>query len=332
MKANRGHLRDVLLIEVLKILEKRMKAPIKDIFNDLKQVNPDIDRKLLKEVIREMVDEGLTANTENTQDTLTITGRGIEFLKKSTVFDRTDGFKETIQLEVFMSTFNLYKMKGTVPVHIAIIDKRLVDETLRLMVEVYDSNLVVSDLITLADEGERIGFTEIPHEKVGIAVLSNTVYDVIAKNIKIDIDTASAGLLHHFRLKPRGLVELISYVGTTISPSILFLRGRYTSVLDIIKKGSGYSIADVKEVSPHMINILERELYLADARGIRGAVAVITPKRERFGIYEGKRAKLIVVTGLNYFAPLFELGYNPEVRANETIFEFTRLKPIDEFI
>ncbi len=329
MKVNRGHLRDVVFIEVLKILEKRMKATIKEVFDDLKRVNPDVDRKLLREVVREMVNEGLVTNTE---EMLTITELGIEFLKKSTVFDRTDGFKEIIQLEVFMSTFDLYKMKGTVPVHMAIIDKDLVDKTLGIMLEVYDSNLVVSELITLADEGERIGFTEIPPEKAGIAVVSNTIYDVIAKNIKIDIDTSSAGLLHYFRLKPRGLVELISYSGTTVSPSLLFLRGRYTSVLEIVRKGSGYSIADVKEVSPHMMNILERELYLADARGIRGAVAVIIPRRERFGLYEGKRAKLIVVTGLNYFAPLFELGYNPEVRANETIFEFTKLKPIDEFI
>jgi hypothetical protein len=247
MKVNRGHLRDVILIEVLKILEKRVKASIKDIFNDLRQVNPDVDRKLLKEVIREMVNEGLATNTE---ETLAITELGIEFLKKSTVFDRTDGFKEIIQLEVFMSTFDLYKMKGTVPVHIVIIDKDLVEKTLKIMLEVYDSNLVVSDLITLADEGEKIGFTEIPEEKVGIAVVSNTIYDVIAKNIKIDIESSSAGLLHYFRLKPRGLVELISYSGTTISPSVLFLRGRYTSVLEIVKKGSGYSIADVKEVSP----------------------------------------------------------------------------------
>ncbi len=329
MKSNRGHLRDVILIEVLKILEKRMKASIKEILNDLRQVNPDIDRKLLREVVREMVNEGLATNTE---ENLAITDLGIEFLKKSTVFDRTNGFKEIIQLEVFMSTFDLYKMKGTVPVHMVIIDKDLVDKTLEIMLEVYDSNLVVSDLITLADEGEKIGFTEIPEEKVGIAVVSNTIYDVIAKNIKIDIESSSAGLLHHFRLKPRGLVELISYSGTTISPSVLFLRGRYTSVLEIVRKGSGYSIADVKEVSPHMMNILERELYLADARGIRGAVAVIMPRRESFGIYEGKRAKLVVVTGLNYFAPLFELGYNPDVRANETIFEFTKLKPIEEFM
>lgn len=330
MKYIKAQIDSALFVEILKIL-KGYKKPLsfREVSNSLKQRDLEVERKKLKNLIETMIKEGYLKQ-ENKG--FVITNLGMDVLMKCTVFERLDEFVEVIHYNLHMATFDLYKMKGTVPINIAMIDKNKVDDALEIIDRLAHSKLVVSDLMQIFDEDETVGDIVIQSGKVGIVTISTTVYDVIARNINVILEPYAAGLLHYSNFKPNGLVELISYKGLTISPGLLFIRGGYTSVLRTIKTGDGYAICDLKNVSVHMVKLIERELFLAEARGISNAIAVVYPRKLPFDLLIDRRAKLIFPSGLNYFAPLQEAGFNPEMRINETLIEITKLKPVEEFL
>ena len=328
MKYSKAHITSIIFIEVLKVLGGYKKPlTFREISNLLNQRDINPDRKTLKSLIEEMLNEGYIQ--ENKKGFI-ITDLGMDVLKKSTVFERMDEFTETIQYNLHMATFDLYRMKGTVPVNIAMIDKDKMEDALAIIDRLAHSKLVVSDLILICDEEEMVGDIVIQEGKVGVVTLSTTIYDVIARNINVILEPYAAGLLHYSDFRPEGLVELISYGGTTISPGLLFIKGGYTSVLNAMRTGNGYVVSDIRNASPHMIKLVERELFLAEARGISNAIATLYPRRIPFDLLIDRKVKLVFPTGLNYFAPLQEAGFDPEMRINETLIEFSKLKPVED--
>jgi len=91
-------------------------------------------------------------------------------------------------------------------------------------------------------------------------------------------------------------------------------------------------VCDIKNVSTHMIKLIERELFLAEARGINNAIAVLYPRRVPFDLLIDRKVKIIFPTSLNYFALLQERGFNPEMRINETLIEFSKMRPMEDFL
>jgi hypothetical protein len=254
-----------------------------------------------------------------------ITEKGIEELRRRSVFERLGEFSERIEYNVYFCTFDIFRMRGTVPTNIAIIDKNLFDRAIEIIKEVSESKLLISRLISVGDEGQKLGGVEIPDGKFGIAVISNTLYDVLMRNAGVSVTAEYAGLLHWERDQPKGFTELISYAGTTLSPGWLFIKSGLTSVFEAVK-GSGEIITAIRSFSRYATDIVREEVARAESKGIRGVISISYPSDRFLSLPPGNRARLIVSAGLNYLSPLHEVGIDIDLRINEGFVEYTEFE------
>jgi hypothetical protein len=319
---------DTFYLEILRtISESRTGLKVNEVEKALKERGLNFSERTLRNRLEKLANEGIL---EKGNSTWVLTDKGKEILNSRTVFERLGEFSETLEYNLLRSTFNLYTMEGTVPTSIAIIEKDKVDEALKILEPVLNSEISTSNLAVVFDEGEIVDTVEIGKGKVGIGTISSTIYDIIMLNIGVIFSVEYAGLLKYVKARPYGLVELINYSGTTISPGLLFIRGGYTSVYDVIRKGEGFVVTAIRSFSPYALEEVRNEVLLAEARGIGKTIAISPPMDNIFGIPTGKRAMIIFQAGINQLAPLYELGFRPELRINEALIEIKEFKKVCE--
>ncbi|MCD6493051.1 MAG: DUF128 domain-containing protein [Archaeoglobaceae archaeon] len=317
-------------IEILKTLVETDKPlSCREITKLLNRRGINVSEKTIRKYIRNLTKKGYIKMSSSKA---TITEQGMETLKRATVFERLGEFRELVEYNMFNSTFNLYTLDGTVPTNLAIVDKVKIDECLELMKTVADAGLTTSRLITIVDEEESLGIIEVPKGKVGIGTISSTIYNVIMLNVGVVLGSEFAGLLQYKDSEPVGFTEMINYSGTTISPGLLFIRGGYTSVYEVARTGNGYVVTAVKSFNEYAYESVEREIMLANARGITGMLTISSPMDNKLNLPAYKKALLVVLAGVNHLAPLYEKGLNPELKINEVLVDFKEFKNIDKFI
>ncbi len=320
--------RDTFYLEILRtIAESRTGLKVNEVEKALKERGLNFSERTLRNRLEKLVNDGIL---EKSNSTWVLTDKGREILSSRTVFERLGEFSETVEYNLLRSTFNLYTMEGTVPTSIAIIEKDKVDEALKILKPVLLSEISTSNLVVVLDEGEVIDTVEIGEGKAGIGTISSTIYDIIMLNIGVIFSVEYAGLLKYVKAKPYGLVELINYSGTTISPGLLFIRGGYTSVYDVVRRGEGFVVTAIRSFSPYALDEVRNEVLLAEARGIGKTIAISPPMDNIFGVPSGKRAMIMFQAGINQLAPLYELGFRPELRINETLIDIRKFKKVDE--
>ncbi|WP_456369296.1 NrpR regulatory domain-containing protein [Geoglobus sp.] len=250
-----------------------------------------------------------------------ITKAGFEILKRVNVFERLGEFTDVIEFNAYHCTFDLVRMSGTVPTDVAIIDKDDFERAGEIMLETSRADFLISRLVSVADESEVVDRFEVEEGRVAIAVISNTIFDVILRRAGINLLPEYAGLLY-WRNSPAGIRDVISYSGTTLSPGWLFLKSGLTSVWKAVKSGEGYLITAIRSLSKHAVEIARREVERAESRGFGGVVYLEGSPENSLNIPPGVRARLVVLAGLNYLAPLVENGIRAELRVNEIFLDY----------
>jgi len=142
----------------------------------------------------------------------------------------------------------------------------------------------------------------------------------------ISIRPVYAGLLEVRGGKPLGFVELIKYEGTTISPSVLFIKAGFTSVLNTVRTGSGKINAAIRETST--IDNAKEVLSALQNHEIGGILEIYkSNKRTKFGVpLQGRKTGVITLNGNNLLAPLLEVGLATKLYVSNTLMNYSELR------
>ena len=140
--------------------------------------------------------------------------------------------------------------------------KEKIGQALEAMKDIFRTGLYVSDLVAVAFEGERLGESIVPQDKVGLATVSSTVVNGILLKAGIPLDARFSGLLQIRNNKPLRFIELIEYSGCSLAPAEIFIASRMTSVGEVASKGEGKILANFGEIpapcKPEVEIILEK--------------------------------------------------------------------------
>ncbi len=306
--------------EILSVLEEFGALSSGEIEMALKTRGINIRARTVRYHLKKLEEKGLVRKTRNGKTELT--EMGLKELKRRSAFERLGEFSERIEFNVYFCDFDLYTLRGLVPTNVAFIDKNKFEFVVEVLEQVKDFRFLVSNLILHADEGEEIGGVTVPQGCFALATISNTILDVILRNAGVNTYAEYAGLMSIEDMQPRGITELISYVGTTLSPGMLFLKSGLTSVFSVHKTGRGEIITAIRSFSRYAMDLVKKELEIAELKGFRGVIAILHPNDRRFGLRTGNKARIIVSAGLNYLAPLHELGVAMDIRINEIFVDF----------
>lgn len=258
-----------------------------------------------------------------------ITDRGKDELSQARVQDKVSLCSSRIDMLAFQTTFDSSKAEGLVPVNISLFAKDRFKEALKAMKPAFQDKMAVSDRIAVAESGKKLGNITVPDGKIGLATVCSIVINGILLKSGVPIDSKFGGILQVKNGDPLRFVELIHYAGSSLDPSEIFIRGKMTSVHQVVEKGEGKILANFREIPSvsmtHVADMIEG-IQAAGLSGILAVGGIGNPVCEM--MVEVNKAGMILTGGLNPVALAHEQGIDADNLAMTTVMEFRDMRPI----
>jgi repressor of nif and glnA expression len=147
----------------------------------------------------------------------------------------------------------------------------------------------------------------------------------------IPIDSKFGGILQVKNSEPLRFVELIHYSGSSLDPSEIFIRGKMTSVKQVVEKGEGKILANFREIpalSRNLVEDITGQLVKADINGILSIGNAGNPVGQTN--VDLNKVGMILLGGLNPVAKANEEGFDVDNKAMSTVMEYEDLHSIEE--
>jgi len=262
-----------------------------------------------------------------------LTVRGLEELKMALAPDQVGFIIEKLQTLAFRTSFNPVTRTGEVPINTSLFSRDKFRDALNAMLPAYSAGLRVSDLVALADEGEKLGSVVIPPGKIGLATVCSVVVNGVLLKTGIPIESRFGGVLEYSDGSPRRFVAIINYNGTSLDPSEQYIRARMTSVTEVAKNGSGKILANFREIPAAARSVVEEKIQQLEAAGINGVCRLGNTSEPICQIHVGlNRVGLVLQGGLNPVAAAVEAGIEVESAAESGLIEFNELVNFRELL
>jgi repressor of nif and glnA expression len=310
------------VITILKIL-RSTRGPVgaRIVARRLKDHGVELTERAVRYHLKLMDERGLTRLVG--RDGRLITPRGIAELDSALVRDKVGFAFSKIELLAFRTSFNFETNSGAVPVNVSLFKKNEFKRALDIMKPVFKAGICVSDLVALAREGEQLGDVIVPEGQIGLATVCSIVINGTLLKAGVPMGSRFGGLLQMRNGQPFRFVELIHYAGSSLDPSVVFIKGRMTSVIEAARHGDGRILANFREIPALCRPLTEEVVGKLKAAGL-GGVLVIGETSEPVceTAVELNRIGMVLLGGLNPVAAAAEAGFEVENRAMSTVMEY----------
>jgi len=290
----------------------------------LKDYGVELGERAVRYHLKLMDERGLTRTVG--RDGRLITKSGIDELKNALVRDKVGFALSRIELLAFRTSFNGEKRTGSVPVNISFFPSENFAQALQAMEPAFAAGLCTSDLVAVAQEGERLGEITVPEGKIGLATVCSIVVNGTLLKAGVPMDSRFGGILQLREHQPLRFVELIHYAGSSVDPSEVFIRARMTSVREVATSGSGKILANFREIPALCRPIAEVAVAKLNEAGLGGLLLTGNTSEPVCEIsVELNRVGMVLIGGLNPVAAAEEAGIEAENHAMSTTIEYQNL-------
>lgn len=274
----------------------------------LKEHGVELGERAVRYHLKLMDERGLTRALLR-RDGREITTLGREELNNALVTDKVGFVLEKIELLVFRTSLDIKKRSGLVPTNISFFAKEKFAGALKVMKKAFMAGLCVSDLVAVAEEGEKLGDLLVPSGKMGLATVCSLIVNGSLLKAGIPIDSKFGGVLQIRNNRPLRFVDLIYYSGSTLDPSEVFIQARMTDVQGVVDTGDGKVLANFRELPARCQPLMEEVTEQLKEVGLGGLLMVGSPSEAVCGISVGlNRVGMILIGGLTPVAAAMEAG------------------------
>ena len=255
-----------------------------------------------------------------------LTVQGLEELKIALAPEHVGFVLEKLETLAFQTTFDPKTRTGLVPINTSLIAKDKLKKALALINEAFTAGFCVSELIAVAQPGEKLGSVIVPEGKVGIGTVCSVVVNGVLSKSGVPISSKFGGVLELRKPKQERFVAIIYYEGTSLDPSEQYIRARMTSVREAAKTGKGRILANYREIpAPSRTLVAEKMAEMKEA-GIGGVYRLGNTSESICQIPVGpNRVGIVFLGGLNALAAVSEAGIEVENNSESGVIDFKRL-------
>jgi repressor of nif and glnA expression len=246
-----------------------------------------------------------------------LTRKGQEELVNALAPEQIGYVIERIASLAFQTTLDPATGKGEIVINTSLFPKDKLKRALSAMKDAFSSGVCVSHLVGVAYEGEKLGDVIIPEGKVGFATVCSATINGVLLKAGIPMDSRFGGILEVHDSLPRRFVAIIHYAGSSLDPSLAYIKARMTNVRDAASTGSGKILANFREI-PGAAKPMALDLIASlKSIGIGGVVVIGYTSQPVCQIPVGlNKVGVILDGGLNPLAAAEEAGIEAENIAN----------------
>jgi len=318
----------ILILRILNESSEPVGARV--IARKMSEQNVKLSERTVRYHLKLMDERGLT-KLIGRRDGRIITSMGMDEITNARVCDKISLSISRIDVLSFKTTFNIKKCRGLVPVNISFFPQNQFRKALAVMKPVFKKKISVSDRIAIARAGQKLGEVVVPEGKIGIATICSILINGVLLKHGIPIDSKFGGILQVRNGEPLRFVELINYSGSSLDPSEIFIRGKMTSVKEVVKKGEGKILANFREIPSLSRPLVENIIADFSKAGINGALSIGTVGNPICQTdVDINKVGMILAGGLNPIAAVYEEGFDVDNKAMSTVMEYEDLRSIEE--
>ena len=318
------------VITILKILsESPEPLGARVIAQRLHDYGVDLGERAVRYHLKFMDERGLTRLIG--RDGRLVTQSGIDELKSAMVGDKVGFVISKIELLAFQTTFNWEEHRGKVPVNITLFSKEQFKKALKIMRGAFEAGICVSDLVAVANEGERLVGTTVPEGKIGFATVCSIIINGALLKAGIPMDSKFGGLLQMRNKKSFRFVDLIEYSGSSVDPSEIFITSRMTSVGQVASSGEGKVLANFRQMPALCRPVAETVISGLRRAGFSGLLVMGDTSQSVGEVpVDLNKIGVIILGGLNPVAAAVEAGIDTENHAMSAVMEYQDLTKLED--
>lgn len=255
-----------------------------------------------------------------------LTPRGQEELTNALAPEQIGFVIERIASLAFQTTLDPATGAGEVVINTSLFPRDRFKRALSAMKDAFSNGVCVSHLVAVADEGEKLGDVIIPEGKTGFATICSATINGVLLKAGVPMDSRFGGILEVRDSRPRRFVAIIHYAGSSLDPSLAYIKARMTNVREAAATGSGKILANFREI-PGAAKPMAQDLVASLKNvGIGGVVVVGYTSQPVCQIPVGlNKVGVILDGGLNPVAAAEEAGIEAENIANSGTMDIRQL-------
>ncbi|MDD4126935.1 MAG: DUF128 domain-containing protein [Methanomicrobium sp.] len=221
---------------------------------------------------------------------------------------------------------------GNIIYNLSLIKSEDIETAIKIFKDAYATGLCTSDRVLFAEEGTRFENYKVPKGNIGICTMCSLILDSILYRRGVPVNPIGGGLVEVKDLAPRRFTAMIQYEYTTIDPITVMISQGTTSVMNVIKSGSGTITANIREchmeTEPAFLEVLDD----LNSAGFSGVLDVGAPNSPLLGVpvtpnYQG----IAMIGGTNPIAAFKETGKWAEVQSMKGVMDISMLKSLTDY-
>ncbi len=314
------------LIEIMRVIHENDK-PIgaRAIADELNTRGYDIGERAVRYHLRILDERGFTRKHGYAGRTLTELGESE--MNDALIGDRFGFVISRIEEMAFRTTYNPETGDGVVPVNISYFDKDDLETVIDVVSYTAHSGYMISPRVKIIEEDEEFIF--LPPGKIGIATVCSVTFDGLLLKAGIPVEPSYGGILQIANRKPVRFLDLISYNGTSIDPIEIFMNRKTTSVLEVLEKGEGKILANVRQINSSAYDRVTEIIKQAEKAGLGSCFPPGEIDESLFGApIETGKFGIAIVGGINGICALEETGIKIETNPVSTVLEYRTMSEI----
>jgi hypothetical protein len=319
------------LVAILKILAET-KEPLgaRVISRMLEEDGIHLTERAVRFHLQLMDEKGLTHTSgRNARAGRVITEKGREEMGNALVSDKVGMVSGRMDELSYRTNFDLETKRGDIILNVSLIRNDDFPKALEVVKEVIKARFSMGNLVLIIEEGKEVGNVIVPKGMTALATVCAVTINGILLHHRIPVKSRFGGILQIENFKPLRFTEIIEYSGSSLDPAEIFIKSKMTSVLNVVRSGSGKVLAGFREIPivslPEAENILNRLAEL----GLFGTVVIGEPNQPTLQIpVSSGYVGLVILAGLNPLGAVEETGISTQNMSLCLMTDYQKLTPL----
>jgi global nitrogen regulator NrpRII len=229
-------------------------------------------------------------------------------------------------------TFEPAAGEGKVVFNLSLIKNEDLEFAISILKDAFRSGVSVSGLVRFFKSGENVADFCIPKGCTGIATMCSITFDGLLIRRGIPINPIGGGIVEIENRTPIRFTHMILYEYTTIDPLQVLISQKTTSVTNVMRRGSGNILANIREFHMEAESLVGMVLDELASSSYSGILEVGIPNVPLLGVpVNPQYVAIAAVGGTNPMAAIREGDRWVQTQAMKGLMDIKEMAEIRSF-
>jgi repressor of nif and glnA expression len=229
-------------------------------------------------------------------------------------------------------TYDPSEGTGKVVYNLSLVKNEDFEYAVSILKDAYKTGVSVSGLVRFASSGEKVADYVVPEGYTAICTVCSTTFDGLLIRRGVPLNPIGGGVVEIENRAPIRFTHIILYEHTTIDPLQVLISHKITSVNNVMRKGSGNLLANIREFHMEAQPLVGTVLDALSDSSFTGILEVGMPNVPLLGVPVSPQfVAIAAVGGTNPMAAIREGGRWVQIQAMKGLMDTSDMIEIRDY-